>query len=64
MTLKAVYIHLSWLDLTTILPAGRGFAPMHIIGIELGENGGISQLRIIENGKMKIIAIKSRLKEG
>jgi len=37
---------------------------MDIIRIELGENGGISQLRIIENGKMKIIAIKSRLKEG
>jgi hypothetical protein len=64
MTRQGVLIHLSWLDLTIILPAGRGFAPMHIIGIELGENGGISQLRIIENGKMKIIAIKSRLKEG
>jgi hypothetical protein len=64
MTRQGVLIHLSWLDLTIILPTGRGFAPMDIIRIELGENGGISQLRIIENGKMKIIAIKSRLKEG
>jgi hypothetical protein len=46
-----VYIHLSWLDLTTILPAGRGFAPMHIIGIELGENGGISHLASLRTGK-------------
>jgi hypothetical protein len=52
------------LHLTTKFPVGRRFAPIPIIRSELGECGENAQVRMGQNRKMKIIAIKNDLRRA